>query len=121
MAASHSPDVDHGQVEEDMFNHIIVPILDARGFGITRDQVIIDGAGSWTDFGPNADAGTTNRKIQVDNYGTIVPNGGGGLCGKDPTKADLFGSRHAASCKNNRCAWARHASNDKRGICYRKA
>ncbi|KKU88233.1 MAG: S-adenosylmethionine synthase [Candidatus Gottesmanbacteria bacterium GW2011_GWA2_47_9] len=99
MAASHSSDVNHGQVEEDIFRHIIVPVLDARGFGISRDQVIIDGAGSWTDFGPRADAGTTNRKIQVDTYGTIVQNGGGGLCGKDPTKADLFGAigaRHLA-------------------------
>eukprot|EP01094_Clydonella_sp_ATCC50884_P015934 TRINITY_DN2660_c0_g1_i7.p1 TRINITY_DN2660_c0_g1~~TRINITY_DN2660_c0_g1_i7.p1 ORF type:complete len:438 (-),score=165.31 TRINITY_DN2660_c0_g1_i7:225-1538(-) len=43
---------------------------------------------NWTVGGPNADAGTTGRKIIVDTYGGHGAHGGGAFSGKDATKVD---------------------------------
>ena len=45
-------------------------------------------AGDWNIGGFTADAGLTGRKLAVDNYGPIVPIGGGAFSGKDSTKVD---------------------------------
>lgn len=93
IAASHDPLVQLGQVRHDVYQQIVLPVLDEYGFGIdTESQLIINGAGSWTVFGPLADAGTTNRKIIVDSYGGYFSHGGGGFNGKDWTKVDVAGA-----------------------------
>ena len=38
--------------------------------------------------GFEADTGLTGRKLMVDTYGGLAAQGGGALCGKDPTKVD---------------------------------
>lgn len=45
-------------------------------------------AGEWTVGGFDADAGLTGRKLVVDNYGPLVPVGGGAFSGKDASKVD---------------------------------
>lgn len=93
LAASHDPLVDMGQLREDLFDRLVIPTLDYYSMHIDHDdQLIINGAGPWTIYGPLADAGTTNRKIIVDSYGGAFPHGGGGFNGKDPTKVDLTGA-----------------------------
>lgn len=93
MAASHDPLVELGQVREDLYKHIIMPVLDEFGFGLdAKHNLVINGGGAWTIYGPLADAGTTNRKIVVDSYGGAFSHGGGGFNGKDPTKVDVTGA-----------------------------
>jgi S-adenosylmethionine synthetase len=94
LAASHDPLVQMGQLRHDLTQQVIIPVLDSYGMHLDRpdDQIIINGAGPWTIYGPLADAGTTNRKIIVDSYGGRFPHGGGGFNGKDPTKVDVSGA-----------------------------
>jgi S-adenosylmethionine synthetase len=94
LAASHKSGTDLKQLREDIIKYIIRPTLETYGFSIKnpKEQIIINGAGEWTVYGPLADAGTTNRKIIVDSYGGQFAHGGGGFNGKDPTKVDLAGA-----------------------------
>lgn len=93
LAASHDPLVDIQQVRKDLYKEIVVPVLDEYGYNIDpQTQMIINGGGPWTIFGPLADAGVTNRKIIVDSYGGAFPHGGGGFNGKDWTKVDVSGA-----------------------------
>jgi S-adenosylmethionine synthetase len=94
VAASHDPLVDMGQLRSDIIRAIVRPIVDHYGLPIEDEerQIVVNGAGPWTIYGPLADAGTTNRKIIVDSYGGAFSHGGGGFNGKDPTKVDLSGA-----------------------------
>lgn len=93
IAASHDPLADLGQVRQDVYRLIVEPVLDGFNHAIDPDrQLIVNGAGEWTIFGPVADAGTTNRKIIVDSYGGYFAHGGGGFNGKDWTKVDVAGA-----------------------------
>lgn len=49
----------------------------------------------WTVGGPNANAGTTGRKIIVDTYGGHGAHGGGAFSGKDPSKVDRSAAYYA--------------------------
>jgi len=94
VAASHDPLVLMDQLRTDLINQLIVPVLDQYDLRLDDPdkQVVVNGAGPWTIYGPLADAGTTNRKIIVDSYGGAFAHGGGGFNGKDPTKVDLSGA-----------------------------
>ena len=50
--------------------------------------VHVNPSGDWLIGGFDADAGLTGRKLAVDNYGPLVPVGGGAFSGKDPSKVD---------------------------------
>lgn len=93
IAASHAPNVHIADMRDLLFRELVLPVMDRYNLKITDPgrQIIINGAGNWTNYGPQADAGTTNRKIIVDTYGGQVSHGGGGLNGKDPTKVDVSG------------------------------
>ncbi len=94
IAASHDANFSLADLRQALTRELILPVLDAYKMRITdpAEQIIINGAGEWTIYGPLADAGTTNRKIIVDSYGGAFPHGGGGFNGKDPTKVDLAGA-----------------------------
>jgi len=94
IAASHDANFSLADLRQALTRELILPVLDAYKLRITdpAEQIIINGAGEWTIYGPLADAGTTNRKIIVDSYGGAFPHGGGGFNGKDPTKVDLAGA-----------------------------
>lgn len=94
IAASHDANFSLSDLRQALTRELILPVLDAYKMRITdpAEQIIINGAGEWTIYGPLADAGTTNRKIVVDSYGGAFPHGGGGFNGKDPTKVDLAGA-----------------------------
>lgn len=55
-------------------------------------MVYLNPAGEWKIGGFDADAGTTGRKLAVDNYGPRVPLGGGAFSGKDASKVDRSGA-----------------------------
>lgn len=54
--------------------------------------ILINPTGEFVKGGSYADSGLTGRKLQVDNYGTLVPHGGGAFSGKDYTKVDRSGA-----------------------------
>lgn len=65
---------------------IAKPVL---GNMIDKDtKFYVNETGKFVIGGPQCDTGMTGRKIIVDNYGGIVPHGGGAFSGKDPTKVD---------------------------------
>lgn len=53
-----------------------------------KTKFFVNETGKFVVGGPQSDAGVTGRKIIVDNYGGIVPHGGGAFSGKDSTKVD---------------------------------
>ncbi len=56
------------------------------------ESYFINPAGDWSIGGFDADTGLTGRKIAIDNYGPLVPIGGGAFSGKDGTKVDRSGA-----------------------------
>lgn len=69
--------------------HLIPDLGDVEKVALGKDPyVVINGTGKFVQGGFDADAGTTGRKLMVDNYGPIVEIGGGCYSGKDPSKVD---------------------------------
>ena len=93
LAASHNSHTKKNQVREELYREIVKPVLAKFHYSLEslKSHFTCNGAGSWTSFGPLADAGTTGRKIIVDTYGGFFPHGGGALNGKDWTKVDVAG------------------------------
>ncbi|MEO8637816.1 MAG: methionine adenosyltransferase [Candidatus Taylorbacteria bacterium] len=84
IAAHHSESVSLEQVRHDIISQVvqqIIPQIDAV-------VVVVNGTGIFAQGGFEADAGTTGRKLIVDNYGPVVEIGGGAYSGKDPSKVD---------------------------------
>jgi S-adenosylmethionine synthetase len=91
MAAQHAPDVTTEQIEADLHEHVIRPVIPGSMLdGSTKYH--INETGRFVVGGPKGDAGLTGRKIMVDTYGAMVPHGGGAFSGKDPTKVDRSGA-----------------------------
>jgi S-adenosylmethionine synthetase len=61
----------------------------------------VNPSGDWVVGGFEADAGLTGRKLAVDNYGPLVPVGGGAFSGKDPSKVDRSGAYAARYIAKN--------------------
>jgi S-adenosylmethionine synthetase len=62
-------------------------------------NIVVNPAGEWTIGGAEADSGLTGRKIVADQYGPMIPVGGGAFSGKDLTKVDrsaAYGLRNIA-------------------------
>lgn len=97
LAAAHDPLVEPGYVYEQLIRSVINPVCDSFNLKIDdKTKIIINGGKrgdkrpkKWTVYGPLADSGWANRKLVVDTYGARFAIGGGGLNGKDPTKADV--------------------------------
>ena len=62
---------------------------------------MINPGGEFTSYGPEADSGTTGRKIAVDTYGSLGKIGGGALSSKDSTKVDRSGAYYARYVAKN--------------------
>ena len=94
----HSPAVGHKQIERDLIEHVIKPVLPP---GLIDKNIIyhINPSGRFVIGGPQGDCGVTGRKIICDTYGGMGHHGGGAFSGKDPTKVDrsaCYAARHAA-------------------------
>jgi len=85
LAAHHSEDVDLDTVRSDLIKYVVIPVI---GEDMDLNNVIINGTGTFTKGGFEADAGVTGRKLMVDNYGPNIEIGGGCYSGKDPSKVD---------------------------------
>ncbi|MFZ2193757.1 MAG: methionine adenosyltransferase domain-containing protein [Candidatus Moraniibacteriota bacterium] len=83
VAIQHKNGNDKEAMTEDLLKRIVMPVL---GYAPTR--FVVNGAGIFCIGGFEADAGTTGRKLIIDNYGPELQIGGGAYSGKDATKVD---------------------------------
>jgi S-adenosylmethionine synthetase len=87
ISVQHSPDVTTEQMDKDLREHIIKPIIPAKYLD-EKTVYHLQPSGSFVTGGPQGDAGLTGRKIIVDTYGGWGAHGGGAFSGKDPSKVD---------------------------------
>ena len=98
ISAQHSPEVTREQIEKDLIEFVIKPVL-SDGLFDENKQLFINAPGRVVIGGPQGDAGLTGRKIIVDTYGGMARHGGGAFSGKDPTKVDrsaAYAARYVA-------------------------
>lgn len=101
LAVPHSESVKLEQVKNDLYEHVVIPVLARLKFKIKISQLIVNGTGAWHIGGPASDTGVTGRKIVVDGYGGVARVGGGCFSGKDPTKVDRSGAYAARYLAKN--------------------
>ena len=98
ISAQHSPEVTREQIEKDLIEFVIKPVL-ADGLFDENTKLFINPTGRFVIGGPQGDAGLTGRKIIVDTYGGAARHGGGAFSGKDPSKVDrsaAYAARYVA-------------------------
>ena len=87
VSSQHSADVTHEQIQRDITEHVIKPII-PQNLLDTSTKLYVNPTGRFVIGGPVGDCGLTGRKIIVDTYGGYAAHGGGAFSGKDPTKVD---------------------------------
>ena len=98
ISAQHSPEVTREQIEKDLIEFVIKPVL-SDGLFDENTKLFINPTGRFVIGVPQGDAGLTGRKIIVDTYGGMARHGGGAFSGKDPTKVDrsaAYAARYVA-------------------------
>ena len=98
VSAQHSPDVTLKQLQQEIRENVIAPIL-PKNMIDADTRYLVNPSGTFVNGGPNADTGLTGRKILVDTYGGSARHGGGAFSGKDPTKVDrsaAYSARYVA-------------------------
>lgn len=88
ISTQHNPGIGHEQIEADLKEHVIDPVLTLVDLDASNTRYLINPSGAFVTGGPDGDAGLTGRKIIVDTYGGASRHGGGAFSGKDPTKVD---------------------------------
>ncbi|MDO8622258.1 MAG: methionine adenosyltransferase [bacterium] len=90
LAAHHASGIMLAQIKEDLIELAVRPVIGE----LAPDHVAVNGTSKvggpsmFVQGGFDADAGTTGRKLMIDNYGPNVEVGGGCYSGKDPSKVD---------------------------------
>ncbi|MFA9397719.1 MAG: methionine adenosyltransferase [Clostridiaceae bacterium] len=87
VSSQHSARVSHEQIEKDIIEYVIKPVVPAE-FLDENTKYYINPTGRFVVGGPQGDSGLTGRKIIVDTYGGYGRHGGGAFSGKDCTKVD---------------------------------
>jgi S-adenosylmethionine synthetase len=98
IGAQHDDNVNREQIEKDIMEKVIKPIVPAV-FLDDKTRFYINATGRFVIGGPVSDSGCTGRKILVDTYGGVARHGGGSFSGKDPTKVDrsaAYAARYVA-------------------------
>jgi S-adenosylmethionine synthetase len=99
VSAHHSEEVSHEQIEKDIKEYVIRPILGNMVDGDTK--YFVNPTGRFVIGGPPGDSGLTGRKIIVDTYGGVGAHGGGAFSGKCVTKVDRSGAYMARYVAKN--------------------
>ena len=84
VSTQHTPDIKTEKLRQLILKELISPIVGK----IAPEHCLINPTGHFVLGGFEADTGLTGRKIMVDTYGGLAPQGGGAFSGKDPTKVD---------------------------------
>ncbi len=92
ISTQHSEEVSHEQLEKDLTEQVINPVLEALAVDFSQAEIYVNPTGRFVLGGPMGDAGLTGRKIIVDTYGGMGRHGGGAFSGKDCTKVDRSGA-----------------------------
>ena len=92
IAAQHDPEPSIEQIQKDIIDQVIKPIIPPELFDENGIKYFINQTGRFVRGGPHGDTGLTGRKIIVDTYGGYGSHGGGAFSGKDPTKVDRSAS-----------------------------
>ncbi|WCN38121.1 methionine adenosyltransferase [Aneurinibacillus uraniidurans] len=100
ISTQHDPSVTLEQIQKDLKEHVIAPIVPASLLDEST-KYFINPTGRFVIGGPQGDAGLTGRKIIVDTYGGYARHGGGAFSGKDPTKVDRSGAYAARYVAKN--------------------
>lgn len=87
ISTQHNPEVAREQIEKDLIENVIKPIVDSKLLD-ENTKYLINPTGRFVIGGPQGDSGLTGRKIIVDTYGGYARHGGGAFSGKDSTKVD---------------------------------
>ena len=87
ISTQHNPEVTREQIEKDLIENVIKPIVDNKLLD-ENTKYLINPTGRFVIGGPQGDSGLTGRKIIVDTYGGYARHGGGAFSGKDSTKVD---------------------------------
>ena len=87
ISTQHGEEVSHDQIENDLIEHVIKPIVPSELLDVST-KYYINPTGRFVIGGPQGDSGLTGRKIIVDTYGGYGRHGGGAFSGKDATKVD---------------------------------
>ena len=98
LSTQHDEDVPLEQLQHDVKEHIIIPVLPDTWL-TDHTKYHINPTGRFVIGGPVGDAGLTGRKIIVDTYGGMARHGGGAFSGKDPSKVDrsaAYAARYVA-------------------------
>ncbi len=98
ISSQHSPIVEHAQIEKDLIEKVVLPVVPAELID-EQTRFLINPTGRFVVGGPKGDAGLTGRKIIVDTYGGYARHGGGAFSGKDCTKVDrsaAYAARYVA-------------------------
>lgn len=98
VSTQHQEDINIEQIEKDMIEHVIKPIVPEHLLDASTNY-FINPTGRFVIGGPQGDVGLTGRKIIVDTYGGYSRHGGGAFSGKDPTKVDrsaAYAARYVA-------------------------
>lgn len=100
ISTQHSEDVTNDEIERDMLEHVIQPVVPPALLD-DNTKYYINPSGRFVLGGPQGDVGLTGRKIIVDTYGGYARHGGGAFSGKDPTKVDRSGAYAARYVAKN--------------------
>ncbi len=101
VSSQHSPDVTNKQIEREILEHVIRPMMPKGLYDPTSVKHYINPTGRFVVGGPMGDTGLTGRKIIVDTYGGVGSHGGGAFSGKDPSKVDRSASYMARYIAKN--------------------
>lgn len=101
IAVPNDSKITNEDLKINLYNKLIIPVLNKYGFEISKENVIVNGTGKWEIGGPASDTGLTGRKIIVDSYGGMARTGGGCFSGKDPSKVDRSGAYAARYIAKN--------------------
>lgn len=101
VSTQHSPDVTLKEIQEDIIEQVIHPIMPHDLLDEETVAYHINPTGRFVVGGPMGDTGLTGRKIIVDTYGGVGSHGGGAFSGKDPSKVDRSASYMARYIAKN--------------------
>ena len=102
LSASHSTNISNEQIQVNMLDKVILPIIHNYPTLSTIDtNYIINPSGRFTIWGSYGDSGCVGRKIVVDTYGGVGRVGGGCFSSKNATKVDRSGAYYARYVAKN--------------------